>query len=416
MSVTVADAIKTATRPLTVGLFKEIIKYDELFSVLPFEGVAGESLRYNREKALPAAEFIDPDAGTTTESSATTDEVLVPIRTLSTDLDIPLLTKVAQQGQNNMEAMQFAAKAKAIGHKISNALINGGFVTSFTVNRPVGWNGVYVDAATFGAHQDTKRYGKAYFRYTNAGTLLEYKAPGDREYGPAVACAADGAFTLRSDNPNKWVRVTLDVSDADEDGLVEVTFASTTQEPDGLEIMIEPGSTQEIASSGADGDPFTISKLDKLITKVTVGTRRVFFMNGSMIEAYYAAYRALGGTDPQHIQLPGYSGDPTPTYRGIPILRNDSVLLDESKGARTDLSSIYLCGLGGEGLSALYTGGESQTISADPRDKPVLGFMIEKVGPVQNAPKDRTRFHWFGAFVLRSSKAVARASQIQPPA
>src|SRR5690606_3482401 len=101
-------------------------------------------------------------------------------------------------------------------------------------------------------------------KYTHTGTFWAYRAPGDRDFGANVACATDGTYRLYSDNPSKWVDVTLDVGDASADGRSAIEFASTTNEPDGLEKMCDLVRAPTLA----DGDDFSFDILDSLLDQV----------------------------------------------------------------------------------------------------------------------------------------------------
>lgn len=411
MALTIEQAMRTTQRALPRGMFKSLVTYDALFARLMFEGGAGESVVYNRELSLGSAGFIAANSGTVSESSATWEKVVALTRTLAADADIPGLAAVLPGVDS--EARQLEAKVRQAGRTIATKAISGAFVDGFSISRPVGWNGDYVDTLVFSsAHQDTTRDGKGYLKYTHAGTLLQYRAPGDTDYGTAVACAGDGSYTLYGLNTNKWIRVTLDVSDADENGIAEITFTSSTNEPDGINRMIDTTGAQYIASSGADGDALSYAVLDQLIDAVKVDTDLVFAMPGALVRKFFALVRALGGANPEHVSLPGY-GQPVPTYRGIPILRNDNIAATEAKGTATTLSSAYLMSLTpGPGFSAFCVGSESSVVDGDPRQTPVLGFMVENLGPRQTVDARTTRVKWYGGFKLGSSLAVARAAEL----
>lgn len=416
MALTMEQALKVVRHPLAAGVLKENVTVDALFSVLPFRPMSQAEESYTRENSLGSANWIARNSGTVAESSATFNTVRGIARTLVEDVDIPgLATELPSDPNNNVE-VQVSRKLRKIGQQISDALINGGFVDGITVtSRPVGWNGDYVDAlVAVSPHSDTTAGGTAFLKYTHAGTLLQYRAPGDDAFGTAVACASDGSFTLYSSNSSKWIRVTLDVSDADENGIVELTLTTTTYKPDGINAMIVPNGSQDITSSGTDGDAFSLAKLDRLITTVKTGlSARAFVMNGTLIEKFYAAVRAMGGADPQHMSLPGYNG-PTPTYRGIPILRNDNIASTESKGAASTLSSAYLVSLDPEeGVSAWYVGGgEGAIADLDPMQKSLLGFRMERIGARQTKDASTIRCKWYGCFRLGSTLAVARAREL----
>lgn len=411
MALSLYEAAKLSRNPLARGVMLGVATSDELISQLPMMPVAGEATMYNREKSLPTAEFVAPDHASLTESSATFDRVLVPLRLLVTDLDVYDFVEEQMADTNAQRASQLAQKLKAVGRKIADKLITGGFVTSATISEATTSPGLAIDAVVAGPHHDSDRHGPGSIRYTHAGTLWAYRAPGDRTYGANVAAAADGTITLLSDNPNRWIQITLDVSDATADGEVHIRFASTTNEPDGLNKLISSG--QEIAATGAAGDALTFDVLDQLIDeKVKVRERLCFVMNSKLKRKFYGLARALGGAGIETVNLPGVTA-PVPAYRGIPILQNDWITSAESKGGATTLSSVYLISLGEEGFHArVGMGGTAMNVDADPRAARIMGLRIRDVGDLEGKEAKRTRVSWYGTFALGADLAAARAKNL----
>lgn len=409
MALSLYEAAKLSRNPLARGVMLAIATSDELISQLPMMGVPGESFVYNREKALPTAEFVAPDHGSLTESSATFDRVIVPMRLLVTDLDVYDFAEEQMADTNGQRATQLAQKLKAVGRKIADKSITGAYMTSATISEATTSPGLAIDAVTASFGQDSDRHGPGSIKYTHAGTFWQYRAPGDRTHGAQVACAADGSFTLYSDNPSRYVVLTLDVSDATADGEVHIRFSSTTNEPDGLQRL----GSQLISSTGANGDALSFDVLDQLIDeKVKVRERLVFLMNSKLKRKFYGLARALGGAGIETVNLPGVTA-PVPAYRGIPILQNDWITSAEAKGAATTLSSVYLTSLGEEGFHArVGMGGGSMNVDADPRSARIMGIKIRDVGDLEGKEAKRTRVSWYGAFALGSDLAMARASQI----
>lgn len=413
MGYTLPEAYKLTRNPLMSGVLAAIVQYNELASVLRFAPKGGTSFEYNREKALPSIAWI-PDSGVTTEESAATfDRVTVPMRRLVANVDVDQFA--ADMGLENAdEAIQVAKKAKAAWHDICRVMIVGGNVTGHTLSVPAATPALAIDAIAYGPFLDSGRYGPGTIKYTHVGTLWQFRAPGDIAYGPTVAAVADGTFRLRSDNPNKYIDVTLDVSDATADGVTEITFTSSTNEPDGLNKLIDPA--QLVASVGAAGDDLAFATFDRLISKVKVGSAagQAFVMNDALHEKYYALHRALGGTQPPTLTLPGYTG-PVPVYRGRPILRNDQIPSTEVKGALSTGTSLYLVNLADE--EGFWAGAASLngtfTPEGDPRSRPVLGFRMEPVGTLEGKDARRQRVKWYGAFALGSPLAAARASELK---
>lgn len=408
MGLTLPEAMKRATNLVQAGMAKAIVTMDELAAVIPLLPVGQVHVAYYREGALPGTAWI-PDSGITTEESAGTDDnVLVPLRRIVGNVDVDAFADdLTGNSRGEQRASKLSAKIKATWREVTNKIVNGGNVTSHVMGSAAA-PFTAVDGIDYGPWLDSGRYGPGEIMYTHVGTGWQFRAPGDVEFGPVTTAAADGSFTLYSWNRSKWITLTLDVSDAVADGRTTITFASTSFEFDGLKEIIGPGMT--IDPVGGSGDAFDLAMLDKLITLEKIRTNRVFITNGAVVEKFYASYRALGGTTPQSMQLPGY-GAAVPTYRGIPILQNDNVLTNETVGGATTCSSIYLGSLDesqGLALAVANEGGATVTPDADPRVRPVLGFRIEDLGPLEGKDARRIRVKFYGALVLKSTLALAR--------
>jgi hypothetical protein len=419
MAFSLYEGAKISRNPLTRGILLGLATTNELFAKLQFMPKVGDSWSYDREKALPTVEFVDPTSFTSTESSATFDKVTVPMRLIDSVVDVMNTTRNQTDPNGDPKALQISLKLKALGQSLQTKVVTGSFVTSFTVSNATVTPGLAVDAAVPGAHADSTRYGDGALKYTHTGTFWQYRAPGDRTYGPQVACAADGSYTLVSDNPNKKVLVTLDVSDATADGECLIRFASTTNEFDGLPKMIP--TSQTVASTGASGDALSLDVLDQLLyEKIKVRSDLVYLMNGKLKRKFMALARtAAGGMTPEQISLPilGMNGQPAemrvPQYNGIPILQVDDIPSTETKTVST-LSSVYLVSLTPE--IGFYAGVQQQGMQAladlDPYQARIGGVKMYDIGQRETTGADRTRIEWFGAFALGSELAAARASEL----
>lgn len=414
MGLTLFEAAKSFQNPLSAGLFKAIVTEDELFSILPIVSKEGSAWSYEREKALPTAEWVSPTHTSLAESTGTTDQVTVPIREIASNFKLKNFV-IAQQGGQRQVAKQMMMKGKAVGREIADALINGGHVTSYTLASTADPFAA-VDAVTASAWTDSVRFGPGELKYTHVGTLWAYRAPGDRVFGDGVAAATDGTYRLYSDNPSKWIDVTLDVGDATADGRTAIEFASTSNEPDGLEKMCELVR----APVGADGDDFSFDILDSLLDQVKVRENLAFMMPAALRRKYKAKLRALGGAVPEHVvqSFDPQSGRPVErrlmSYDGVPILKNDFISTAETVGGTSTCSSIYLASLSDDaGLYAGAFGGASTQADVDPISRSVLGFQFIQVGHMADENSMLWRAVFYGGFGLGSGLAAARARGIK---
>ncbi|MEQ9072823.1 MAG: hypothetical protein RLP09_03140, partial [Sandaracinaceae bacterium] len=412
MALTLAEAQKMSRNPLASGLIKEIVTDAGMFSLLPFESKSGESFGYTREGELPSAGFVDPNHTALPESSGKGYRVTVPIRLLISDVKVPKFADDMMNDAIDQTATQLGMKMKAAGRTLSQALISGRHTSGHTLYSSAD-PFVALGNFRYGPHMDSARHGNGQIDYEHAGTRWRFKAPGDFDFGPWVTVAATTSdVTLYSANKGKYITVDITVgATPTQDGRTDVSFSTSNDEPDGVNSMLAPG--QIVESTGANGDAFGFGKLDKLISRVKVKRNRAFLMNSSLVEKLYEAHRALGGTDPRTVMLPGY-GSEVPTYRGIPIIEDDFIASTEAKGGSSTLSSVYLAAFDAdEGLFAGASGSAQAIVDGDPRSRSVLGFRVEHVGTSQTSDHDIWRVKWYGAFGMKSSLSVARATEIE---
>lgn len=418
MSYTLYDAAKSFQNPLAAALFKAIVTEDELFSILPFVPTEGNGFSFTREKALPTAEWVAP-TGPTAASNGKEETVTVPVREISSDFDIRSFA-IAQQGGQGVVARQMMSKGKAVGREIARSLIRGAFATGYSLYQTTA-PFTAVDSITAGPWLDTDRFGPAELEYKHSTTSWRFRGPGDRDFGEWVVATTDGTYTLKSDNPSKWIRVQLDVSDAAADGRTALSFTSSSNEPDGVEAMMDPG--QVIAPSAADGDAFSFNVLDQLIDKVKVRDGLAFVMPAALRRKYKDKLRSLGGTSAEYVvnSFDPQSGRPVQrrllAYDDIPILKNDFIPTNETVGGTSTCSSVYLIALNPNevrgGLHCRAFGGASTAADVDPISRSVLGFHFEEVGALEGQNSRRWRANFYGAFAYGSVLSMARASGIK---
>lgn len=409
MGLTLYQAAVQSQNPLTAGMFLAIATSDEFISQVPMARKAGESFSYTREKSLPDVEFVAPDHSSLTESSGEDERVTVPLRLLVSDVDTYIFAEEQQSERVSQRGNQLTKKLKAAGRKIADKAINGKFNTSVTITPTIAG----VASPVAGPLQDSDRHGPGDIKFVQATPSLAYRAPGDRTFGTAVNVGSNGTYTLKSSNPNRFIKVT--VTSASLPGAnteSNVYFASTSNEPDGLLQLVPDARIR--SSTGADGDPISFAILDAMLDEVKTGDRLFFVMNSAIRRKYFELLRAMGGAAPEHTRLAGISG-PVPLYRDVPILRTDTLLSNESKGAKTDLSSILLVSLSTaeEGFFAGCGGQGASTANLTPAQVRIMGLRVRSVGELQTKEAMRDRVSWYGAFGLGSELAVYRAKEIQ---
>lgn len=129
-SVTLAESAKLAQDELVAGVIENIITVNRMFDVLPFDGIEGNSLAYNRENVL--GDVIMAGVGTTFsgasagKAAATFTKVNSNLTTIMGDAEVNGLIQATRSGDgNDQTATQIASKAKSAGRKFQDQLING---------------------------------------------------------------------------------------------------------------------------------------------------------------------------------------------------------------------------------------------------------------------------------------------------
>jgi hypothetical protein len=125
-SVTLAESAKLSQDMLSSGVIENVITVNNFFDVLPFANIEGNSLAYNRENALGAAEWAGI-GGTISagKAAATFTQVTSSLTTLVGDAEVNGLIQATRSNINDQKAIQVASKAKSIGRAFQDKMING---------------------------------------------------------------------------------------------------------------------------------------------------------------------------------------------------------------------------------------------------------------------------------------------------
>lgn len=412
MALTLYEAHKRSRNPITRGAFLAIATSDEMLSMLLMKRIAGAADVYKREKSLPTAEWVAPDHVSIAESSGTDDQIVAPLRLMVSDVDTYDFVEDQMSDEGSQMADQLDRKLKAAGRAIALAAIEGGYITGATIFPAI--TGVTFSSA--GPHMDSERQGPGDIKYVTAGTLMSYRAPGDRTYGAAVNVGSNGTYTLPSDNPNKYIRVTIVSASLPGAGTeVNITFTSSTNQPDGLKKALPLIHPQTIASSGANGDALGFGVMNAMIDqKVKTRSGPLAFVGNALLKGKFLnLLAAQGGSTAGEMAIPGFNGK-VPTFRGIPFLQNDNIPSTESKGSGTTLSSLFLMDFGPEGFGmSVGGGGEEGLVSKlTPMEVRIMGLRIREVGELESKEAQRRRVSFYGCFTLKSELAAARAAEL----
>ncbi len=171
----------------------------------------------------------------------------------------------------------------------------------------------------------------------------------------------------------------------------------------GLLTLCDAGQKiiQDVAGNGVttDGGALTLAKLDELIDLVTDKDGEVDYliMHARTIRSYNALLRGAGGaTINEFVTLP--SGLKVPSYRSIPIFRNDYMPVNQTQGALSTGTTV-LAGTLDDGSRMHGVAGLTALNSA--------GMVVTRVGVHQSKDETITRVKWYCGLALFSLKGLA---------
>lgn len=124
-SVTLAESAKLTQNMLVAGVIENIIDVNPFYEILPFTGIEGNALAYNRENALGDVGFYTVNDTITAKNPATFTLETASLTAIIGDAEIDGLVQATRSNYTDQRAVQIASKAKNIGRTYQNTLING---------------------------------------------------------------------------------------------------------------------------------------------------------------------------------------------------------------------------------------------------------------------------------------------------
>jgi hypothetical protein len=142
-SVTLAESAKLGLPELVAGVIESIVTVNRMFEVIPFDGIDGNALKYNREALLGPVATVgvgDTDgvigsgasAGSNlaerqaAKNAATFTEVTASLTTVMGDAEVNGLIQATRSSDGNDQTdTQIGSKAKSAGRKYQDMFING---------------------------------------------------------------------------------------------------------------------------------------------------------------------------------------------------------------------------------------------------------------------------------------------------
>ena len=168
--------------------------------------------------------------------------------------------------------------------------------------------------------------------------------------------------------------------------------------------LLSLATAAQTKTGATNGSALSYDLLDETLDKVTDkdGTVDYMLMNARTIRSYYALLRALGGAGiGEVITLP--SGAQVPSYRGIPIFRNDYIPVTQTRGTSSTCTSIIMGTLDdgsmSHGIAGLTASGNA-------------GISIEELGASETKDESITRVKFYNGLANFSEKGLAMLNGI----
>lgn len=125
-SQTLAEAQKLINNEIVSGIVQDIITVDPFYSVLPFQGYAGQAILVNRENALGDSQVLAVDGTITAKAAATFTQTPYTATKLIGDVEMDGLVQ-AQSTSAGVDqiAVEISSKAKSIARLFQTGIATG---------------------------------------------------------------------------------------------------------------------------------------------------------------------------------------------------------------------------------------------------------------------------------------------------
>ncbi len=177
--------------------------------------------------------------------------------------------------------------------------------------------------------------------------------------------------------------------------LINGDSAQDPFEFDGLRKWVDPDM---IVETGADGSPISYDLLDQLIAKFpSTAPPDAIIMHPRT----YMSFRQLLRTTyitPAEIQLPNFDGRPVLTFNGIPVIQNEYIPTNLTKGTGQNLTEVYAVRLGATAAAGVYLEGVGRA----------GGVRLEDLGKLPDVAARRFRLSWGVSIKVQNKWDVAK--------
>ena len=125
MGTTLTEAAKLSNDTMYQGVIETIIKDCPLLQLMPWVEIVGNALTYNREKALPSAEWHAVNDDWTTSPAVTFTQKTATLAILGQNADVDNYIRQTRSNIMDVESAIIELTAKAIRHELEDKLVYG---------------------------------------------------------------------------------------------------------------------------------------------------------------------------------------------------------------------------------------------------------------------------------------------------
>lgn len=124
-SVTLAESAKLSQNQFVPKIIENVVTVDKFYGILPFMPIDGNALQYQRENALGDVQTLAVGGTITAKAAATFTTVTSNLTTIVGDASVNGLIQATRSNYMDQAEVQIMSKAKSVGRKYADMLING---------------------------------------------------------------------------------------------------------------------------------------------------------------------------------------------------------------------------------------------------------------------------------------------------
>lgn len=337
---------------LVKGLIDSIVTVNQFYQALPFKGIEGNALAYTREGATDPQTLVDVlNTGATgiNKDPQTFTRHSTELTTIIGDAQVNGLIQAVGSDYNDATAIQVATKAKGVGRKFMDLMINGNQKAVSTGDAmPADVNTVIsADVSTLAKRQAA---GLA-FNINNV------------TYTGAITSGSAGSEVLTANGSAAYNAASA--------------IANGYTGFDGLGALVTAGNTMATKAAATD----ILDYLDVMIDSISDkdGMIDYIMMSSAGVREFTKGIRANGASAFDSVmEVKNSSGGvmKVQAYRGVPIYRNDFITGMTVYAGTLDDGSMQ------HGISGLTA-------------KNASGLQVQKLGAREDVDADITRVKWY---------------------